>query len=139
MATHSSSLAWKIPWTEEPGGLQSTGLQRSDTTEPTEHTHNPNPVFRKHKPHSGHRLGAVRKGVCAAMVREAGLTLLGLGMRVSAGTPASQSPGMPVRIQISRPHPKSEELESLHLEREVHISQALPFPRGRLALRLESH
>ena len=28
MATHSSILAWKIPWTEEPGGLQSTGLQR---------------------------------------------------------------------------------------------------------------
>ena len=25
MATHSSILAWKIPWTEEPGGLQSTG------------------------------------------------------------------------------------------------------------------
>ena len=28
MATHSSILAWKIPWTEEPGGLQSMGLQR---------------------------------------------------------------------------------------------------------------
>ena len=28
MATHSSTLAWKIPWTEEPGRLQSTGLQR---------------------------------------------------------------------------------------------------------------
>ena len=28
MATHSSSLAWGIPWTEEPGGLQSTGSQR---------------------------------------------------------------------------------------------------------------
>ena len=28
MATHSSILAWKIPRTEEPGGLQSTGLQR---------------------------------------------------------------------------------------------------------------
>ena len=27
MATHSSVLAWKIPWTEEPGGLQSIGLQ----------------------------------------------------------------------------------------------------------------
>ena len=26
MATHSSTLAWKIPWTEEPGGLQSMGL-----------------------------------------------------------------------------------------------------------------
>ena len=28
MATHSSILAWRIPWTEEPGGLQSVELQR---------------------------------------------------------------------------------------------------------------
>ena len=28
MATHSSTLAWKIPWTEEPGNLQSVGSQR---------------------------------------------------------------------------------------------------------------
>ena len=28
MATHSSVLAWRIPWTEEPGGLQSMGWQR---------------------------------------------------------------------------------------------------------------
>ena len=28
MATHSSNLAWEIPWTEEPGGLWSTGPQR---------------------------------------------------------------------------------------------------------------
>ena len=28
MATHSSNLAWEIPWTEEPGGLESMGLQR---------------------------------------------------------------------------------------------------------------
>ena len=28
MATHSSTLAWRIPWTEEPGGLESMGLQR---------------------------------------------------------------------------------------------------------------
>ena len=31
-ATHSSILAWKIPWTEEPSGLQSIGLQESDTS-----------------------------------------------------------------------------------------------------------
>ena len=31
MATHSSILAWKIPWTEEPGGLQSMGSQKSWT------------------------------------------------------------------------------------------------------------
>ena len=29
MVTHSSILAWKIPWKEEPGGLQSIGLQRA--------------------------------------------------------------------------------------------------------------
>ena len=33
MATHSGILAWEIPWREEPGGLQSMGLQESDTTE----------------------------------------------------------------------------------------------------------
>ena len=32
MATHSSILAWGIPWTEEPSGLQSMGSQESDTT-----------------------------------------------------------------------------------------------------------
>ena len=32
MVTHSSTLAWKIPWTEEPGRLQSMGSQRTDTT-----------------------------------------------------------------------------------------------------------
>ena len=33
MATHSSILAWRIPWTEESGGLQSTGSKESDTTD----------------------------------------------------------------------------------------------------------
>ena len=32
MAIHSSILAWEIPWTEEPGGLQSMGSQELDTT-----------------------------------------------------------------------------------------------------------
>ena len=35
MATHSSILAWKIPWTEEPGELQSLGRKESDMTEAT--------------------------------------------------------------------------------------------------------
>ena len=40
MTTHSSILAWRIPWTEEPGGLQSMGLQESDRTEQLNtHTH----------------------------------------------------------------------------------------------------
>ena len=39
MATHSSILAWRIPWTEEPGRLQSMGSQESDTPEAIQHTH----------------------------------------------------------------------------------------------------
>ena len=38
MATHSSILAWRIPWSEEPGGLQSIGRKESDMTEATEHS-----------------------------------------------------------------------------------------------------
>ena len=34
MTPHSSPLAWKISWMEEPGGLQSTGSQRVNTTDP---------------------------------------------------------------------------------------------------------
>ena len=33
MATHSSFLVWKIPWTEEPGGYRSRGRKESDMTE----------------------------------------------------------------------------------------------------------
>jgi len=39
MATHSSILAWRIPWTEEPGRLQSMGSQESDMTEQLNHHH----------------------------------------------------------------------------------------------------
>ena len=41
MATHSSTLAWKIPWTEEPGRLQSMGHKESDTTEQLHFTSGP--------------------------------------------------------------------------------------------------
>ena len=37
-ATHSSILAWRIPWTEEPGELQSIGCKESDIIGATEHT-----------------------------------------------------------------------------------------------------
>ena len=36
MATHSSILAWRIPWIDEPGGLQSQGHKESDATEHTQ-------------------------------------------------------------------------------------------------------
>ena len=39
MATHSSIPAWKIPWTEEPGGLQSMGHKESDMTAWLTHTY----------------------------------------------------------------------------------------------------
>ena len=38
IATHSRILAWRIPWTAKPGGLQSMGSQESDTTERLTHT-----------------------------------------------------------------------------------------------------
>ena len=40
MATHSSILAWTIPWMEEPGRLQSTGRKESDKTERLHHKDN---------------------------------------------------------------------------------------------------
>ena len=43
MATHSNILAWKIPWTEEPGGLQSKGSQ----SDMIEHTHTHTHTFEK--------------------------------------------------------------------------------------------
>ena len=46
MATHSSFLARKIPWTKEPGGLQSRGAAESDMTE-----HSTAAVFRKSSAH----------------------------------------------------------------------------------------
>ena len=39
MATHSSIVAWRILWTEEPGRLQSMGLQELDTTQQLNHHH----------------------------------------------------------------------------------------------------
>ena len=44
MATHSSLLAWRIPWTEEPGGLQSTWVTKSQTQlkQLSTHTHTMN-------------------------------------------------------------------------------------------------
>ena len=39
MATHSSILAWRIPWTEEPGGYSPWNHKESDTTEAIEHEH----------------------------------------------------------------------------------------------------
>ena len=51
VATHSSIHAWKIPWTKEPGGLQSWGCKESDTTEQLTHrkTRRENGMFEQKK------------------------------------------------------------------------------------------
>ena len=48
MTTHSSILAWRISWTEDPGGLQSIGHKELDMTEVTEHS-TWDAVFKKKK------------------------------------------------------------------------------------------
>ena len=50
MATHASILAWRIPWTEEPGGLQSRGLQRVGHNWTTKHKHTDLHVFKMKRP-----------------------------------------------------------------------------------------
>ena len=46
MAIHSNILAWRIPWIEEPGSLQSRGWQKSDMTEGTYQVHKYIKVFK---------------------------------------------------------------------------------------------
>ena len=60
MASHSSILAWKIPWTEEPGGLQSMGPQESNMTEHT-HTHTQPLVTKKIVGGDGQKTTEIRK------------------------------------------------------------------------------
>ena len=50
MATLCSILAWRIPWIEEPGGLQSMEPQRSDTTKVTQHAYTLRLQSRVNKP-----------------------------------------------------------------------------------------
>ena len=66
MATHRSVLAWKFPWAEEPGGLQSVGLQRvrhnlvaeQQQKIPWRRKWQPTPVFLPGKRHGQRSLGA---------------------------------------------------------------------------------
>ena len=51
MATHASILAWRIPWTEEPGGLQSMESQRVRHDSETEHAHTHRKTFSDDFPH----------------------------------------------------------------------------------------
>ena len=57
MATHSSILAWEIPWTEEPGGLHSTQSHKElDTIEVTEHSQVLDEHFQVTKTIQGYKL-----------------------------------------------------------------------------------
>ena len=57
IATHSSIMAWRIPWTKEPGGLQFMELQKSDMTDATNTQSKANRVLpREHAGHSKHPL-----------------------------------------------------------------------------------
>ena len=47
IATHSSFLGWRLPWTEDPGGLQSMSRKELDTTEATKRTHTDPLHYRK--------------------------------------------------------------------------------------------
>ena len=60
MATHSSILAWKHPWTEEPGGLQSMGSQRVGPNWATKHIHN---IIHSVLPHSWHLFMSVHRAL----------------------------------------------------------------------------
>ena len=53
MATHSRILAWRIPETEEPGGLQSTGHRESDTAERPSSSRRPSQTALTHSPTQG--------------------------------------------------------------------------------------
>ena len=82
MATHSSLPAWRIPWTEEPGGLQSTGSQRvghdlSDLA----------CTGSNHSKNRGETPCSQISGLCKwlSFVRERTLSLTALGWRSSPG------------------------------------------------------
>ena len=64
MAIHSSILAWKIPWMEEPGGLQSMGSQESDTTSWLNHNHHQDLCQRFHESMQSQRTGLSGKTLC---------------------------------------------------------------------------
>ena len=46
MATHSCALVWRIPWTEEPGGLPVPGVTESQESDMTEHAHRHNYIYK---------------------------------------------------------------------------------------------
>ena len=73
MATHSNILAWRIPWTEEPGGLQSIGSQRD--TQLSRHALRINPTnsadsAKDRRMKSGHVINELEEDVCQMLAHQ---------------------------------------------------------------------
>ena len=89
MATHSSILIWEIPWTEEPGGLQSMRLQRVRHDQVTEHTGRGKEGDLSRSTHWGKAMWAhsgEKAGVC-----KRGLTRCPLCHHLGSDSPASKA------------------------------------------------
>ena len=103
MATHSSILALEIPRTEEPGGLQSTGSQESDTTEPLS-THAPALPLQRRVPGSCWTWGW-SLGLCSASLLEAALLGRGVPSVSHVGSELGPSDQCPPPSCFSAPTP----------------------------------
>ena len=75
MAAHSSTLAWKIPWTEEPGKLQSMGLQESDTTDTTQQQRNTEEEKEAAREHAAELAAEAKLDAYFASISEEGVTV----------------------------------------------------------------
>ena len=75
MATHSSILAWEIPWTEEPGGLQSMLSQRVRHNLATKQHHHDVIVQRTLRLNNGRREGFLKRGCLVYYITAVNITL----------------------------------------------------------------
>ena len=101
MATHSSILAWRTPWAEEPGGLQSMGLQRArhDLTTNTSTLSVPKP-FRPHSPPTTTTAGFIWKTVSSCSTS---LMIRSPALRTTGEQSTLSSPCLPARSSSLSP------------------------------------
>ena len=92
MTTPSSTLAWEIPWTEEPGGLQSMGSQKSDTTYWLHHHHHEDFVQRQEDPTFVPRLQLTKDMKQLSNSVNRNLPFQGQGTRCEVEVPLRSSP-----------------------------------------------